>query len=63
MPTLFPLHWGQGPYLIWDLLLVLNGDVSINSGGIHFNGATFNGTISVTKTGAANDAGNGNNIF
>ncbi len=54
---------GSGAILILGPALVLNGDVSINSGGVCFNGATFNGATSVTKTGATNDAGSGNNVY
>jgi hypothetical protein len=41
----------------------INGNVTTNSGQILFNGATFNGDVTSTKTGATNDWSNGGNIF
>lgn len=42
---------------------LLNANLSGSSGRLLFNGSTFNGTISVTKTGNTNDDGTGNNTF
>ncbi len=39
------------------------GDIISNTGGLCFNGATFNGIANFTKNGASNDQGIGNNIF
>jgi len=39
------------------------GPVTSSSPGLLFNGATFNGTVNCTKTGATNDQSQGNNIF
>ncbi|MBX3238547.1 MAG: T9SS type A sorting domain-containing protein [Chitinophagaceae bacterium] len=39
------------------------GNVTSVSPGLYFNGCTFSGTVNSTKTGATNDASNGNNVF
>jgi hypothetical protein len=41
----------------------LGGDVVSSSPGLFFNGCTFNGNTTCTKTGASNDQSIGNNIF
>lgn len=40
-----------------------NGNVVSTSGGLLFNGCTYNGTATCTKTGSSNDASTGNNFF
>jgi hypothetical protein len=42
---------------------LFTANISGSSGRLLFNGSTFNGTISVTKTGNTNDDGTGNNTF
>jgi hypothetical protein len=42
---------------------VIGGDLTFNTPDVYFNGATFNGLVSATKTGASNDYSNGGNIF
>jgi hypothetical protein len=42
---------------------VFGGNVTCSSPSLLFNGCTFNGTHTGTKTGTTNDAGIGNNIF
>jgi hypothetical protein len=44
-------------------LSAFGGDVTSSSPGLFFNGCTFSGTVSCTKTGVTNDYSNGNNIF
>jgi hypothetical protein len=41
----------------------IGGDLTSTSGSLLFNGCTFNGAVSSTKTGTTNDASAGNNIF
>ncbi|MDP4255739.1 MAG: hypothetical protein Q8938_17135, partial [Bacteroidota bacterium] len=41
----------------------LGGNVTSTSPGLYFNGCTFNGTVTSTKTGTTNDQSNGNNTF
>ncbi len=38
-------------------------DITANVTDVYFNGSTFNGSVTVTKTGAGNDASSGNNNF
>ncbi len=42
---------------------LFGGNITSSSADLYFNGATFNGTVNSTKTGATNDAGSGTNIF
>lgn len=42
---------------------LFTANISGSSGRLLFNGSTFNGTVSVTKTGNSNDDGTGNNTF
>ena len=42
---------------------VIGGNLISTSATLLLNGCTFNGTVNSTKTGATNDASNGNNIF
>ncbi|MBX2922043.1 MAG: hypothetical protein KF746_07615 [Chitinophagaceae bacterium] len=39
------------------------GNVTSVSPGLYFNGCTFSGTVTATKTGTTSDASSGNNIF
>ena len=41
----------------------IGGSVTSSSPGLDFNGCTFGGTVTCTKTGSTSDAGIGNNIF
>jgi len=41
----------------------IGGNVLTSSPGLYFNGCTFTGTVTSTKTGSTNDASSGNNIF
>ncbi|HEV9037805.1 MAG TPA: T9SS type A sorting domain-containing protein, partial [Puia sp.] len=41
----------------------LGGNVVSTSPGLYFNGCTFNGAVTSTKTGSTNDNSSGNNIF
>lgn len=50
-------------YLQFGPSSTLGGDVISSSPGLFFDGCTFNGTVSSTKTGASNDNSSGNNIF
>lgn len=42
---------------------VIGGNISSSSADIFLTNSTFNGTVNVTKTGTANDASGGGNIF
>ena len=42
---------------------VIGGNLTTNTPDVLFNGATFNGSVNTTKTGANSDAGNGGNTF
>ncbi|MFT3748901.1 MAG: hypothetical protein QM768_11315 [Agriterribacter sp.] len=39
------------------------GNVTSSSPSLYFHGCTFSGTVNSVKTGTANDASNGNNVF
>lgn len=41
----------------------IGGDLASTSGALYFNGCTFNGIATCTKTGTTSDASSGNNIF
>jgi len=41
----------------------IGGDMTSTSGSLYFNGCTFSGICSATKTGATSDWSSGNNIF
>lgn len=40
-----------------------NVPVTVNSSNVYFNGATFNGTVNATKTGASSNTSTGSNTF
>lgn len=42
---------------------VIGGDVTINAPDVYLSGATFGGAVTVTKTGATGDRGQGGNVF
>ncbi len=50
-------------YLQYGPLSAIGGDVTSSSPGLYFNGCTFNGAATCTKTGTSNDNSAGNNIF
>jgi hypothetical protein len=50
-------------FLQFGPLSALGGNVVSSSPGLYFNGCTFSGTVSCTKTGASGDNSTGNNIF
>ena len=50
-------------YLTFGPSSSLGGNVVSSSPGLYFNGCTFNGTVTSTKTGGSNDGSSGNNIF
>ncbi|WP_431212584.1 beta strand repeat-containing protein [Puia sp. P3] len=41
----------------------IDGNMTATSSNLFFNGCTFNGTVTATKTGAGNDYSSGGNIF
>jgi len=41
----------------------IGGNLTSSSPGLLFNGCTFSGTVTSTKSGASNDASSGNNVF
>ncbi|HEY5368871.1 MAG TPA: T9SS type A sorting domain-containing protein [Hanamia sp.] len=41
----------------------IGGNLTSSSPGLLFNGCTFSGTVTSTKTGAGNDASSGDNVF
>ncbi|HXD79073.1 MAG TPA: hypothetical protein VN616_14750 [Puia sp.] len=41
----------------------IGGNLTSTSGSLYFNGCTFSGVVSATKTGTTNDYSGGNNIF
>ena len=50
-------------YLQYGPGSTLGGNVVSSSPGLYFNGCTFSGTVTSTKTGSSNDGSIGNNIF
>ncbi|MCW3083673.1 MAG: hypothetical protein JWP12_1039 [Bacteroidetes bacterium] len=50
-------------YIQYGPSSTLGGNVTSASPGLFFNGCTFNGAATCTKTGASNDASIGNNIY
>lgn len=46
-----------------SLASIWNGNLTVSAGTVLLDGATFNGTTSITKTGASNDYSNGGNAF
>ncbi len=54
---------GPSAYLNLGPSLVFNADVTLNAGGICLNGGTYNGRLSIVKTGSSDNAGTGNNVF
>ena len=50
-------------YLTFGPSSTIGGNVTSSSPGLYFNGCTFNGTVTSTKTGGSSDASSGNNIF
>jgi Secretion system C-terminal sorting domain len=50
-------------YLQYGPSSSLGGDVTSSSPGLYFNGCTFSGIATCTKTGATSDASIGNNVF
>jgi hypothetical protein len=50
-------------YLQFGPNSALGGNVVSSSPGLYFNGCTFTGTVTSTKTGSTTDWGSGNNIF
>ena len=54
---------GASTFLAFARNSVIGGDVTTHTPDIYFNGATFNGNVNATKTGANSDASSGGNIF
>ncbi|HTR28541.1 MAG TPA: T9SS type A sorting domain-containing protein [Puia sp.] len=54
---------GTNTYLAIARSSVIGGNLTTSTPDIYFNGGTFNGTVSATKTGANNDFGSGGNTF
>ena len=54
---------GTNTYVAFARSTVIGGNLTTNSPDIFFNGATFNGTVNTTKSGAGNDYSSGGNIF
>ena len=54
---------GTNTFLAFARSSVIGGDMTSNTPDIYFNGATFNGIVNATKTGAGNDGNVGNNTF
>lgn len=50
-------------YLQFGPNSALGGNVVSSSPGVYFNGCTFSGTVTSTKTGSSTDWSSGNNIF
>ena len=50
-------------YLQFGPASSFGGNIVSSSPGLLFNGCTFNGTVTSTKTGASNDQSSGSNIF
>ncbi|MDR3716859.1 MAG: hypothetical protein P4L51_28960 [Puia sp.] len=50
-------------YLQFGPASAIGGNTISSSPGLLFNGCTFSGTVTSTKTGASNDASTGNNVF
>jgi hypothetical protein len=42
---------------------IFNGNVTVSAPAVLLNGATFNGTTNITKTGATGDGGSGGNVY
>jgi len=49
--------------LTFGPVAAFGGNITSLSPSLYFNGGVFNGTVNSTKTGAANNTSNGNNIF
>jgi hypothetical protein len=54
---------GSSTYLVFSHNAVIGGNLTTSTPDIYFNGATFNGTVNATKTGANNDYSSGGNTF
>jgi len=54
---------GTSTYLAFARGSVIGGDMTSNTPDVYFNGATFNGQVNATKTGAGTDYGSGGDIF
>ncbi|MBS1646142.1 MAG: T9SS type A sorting domain-containing protein [Bacteroidetes bacterium] len=50
-------------YLQFGPSSTFGGNITSNTPGLYFNGATFNGTVNSTKTGSTNDQSLGGNTF
>jgi hypothetical protein len=57
------LALGASATLFFQPGTTFNGDISTTSGGLFFNGTTFNGTGTFMKTGSSGDASSGGNVF
>ncbi|MBK6945638.1 MAG: T9SS type A sorting domain-containing protein [Flavobacteriales bacterium] len=62
-PTPQAINLGANATLTYGIASVFNGNVVSSSGGLLFNGTTFNGTVQATKTGPSNDSSRGGNTF
>jgi len=54
---------GANTYVDFARSSVIGGNLTTNTPDVYFNGCTFNGTVTTTKTGAGSDASSGGNIF
>jgi len=54
---------GASTYLAFARASVIGGDMTSNTPDVNFSGATFNGQVNATRTGAGNDYGSGGNTF
>lgn len=57
------LALGAAATLFFQPGTTFNGDINTTSGGLYFNGTTFNGTGTFVKTGSSGDGSSGGNVF
>jgi microcompartment protein CcmK/EutM len=57
------LIMGSGSSVVFGPNLVWNGDLSLSTGGINFNGGIFNNNVSIIKSGSTSETGIGGNSF
>ncbi|MFZ7115816.1 MAG: T9SS type A sorting domain-containing protein [Bacteroidota bacterium] len=57
------LSMGSGSSVVLGPNLIWNGNLSLVTGGVNFNGGTFSNDVSVVKTGTTSETSTGGNLF
>ena len=57
------ISMSSGAYVNLGPSVVVEGPLVVNAGGVKLNGGQYSAPLTVTKTGAMNDDGSGNNVF